>query len=80
MSERPARDIPGIAGSVLVLLWFLYLNSLVVVLGAVLNAVIGERYDRKLKAFLKDHPERRIRDTRGVEHPEGVPPQLPAIP
>jgi membrane protein len=70
----------SIAGSVLVLLWFLYLNSLVVVLGAVLNAVIGERYDRKLKTFLKEHPERRIRDTGGVMHPEGMPPQLPAAP
>jgi len=70
----------GIAGSVLVFLWFLYLNSLVIVLGAVLNAVIGERYDRKLKAFLKAHPERRIRDRRGIEHPEGSSTQLPAIP
>ncbi len=70
----------SLAGSVLVFLWFLYLNSLVVVLGAVLNAVIGERHDRKLKAFLRANPERRIRDARGVEHPEGGSTQLPAIP
>jgi membrane protein len=70
----------NLAGSVLVFLWFLYIISLVIVIGAVLNAVIGERYDRKLKAFLKAHPERRIRDARGIEHPEGASTQLPAVP
>jgi membrane protein len=70
----------SIAGGVLVFLWFLYVISLVIVIGAVLNAVIGERYDRKLRAFLKAHPERRIRDARGIEHPEGGSTQLPAVP
>jgi membrane protein len=36
----------GAAGSLLVLLFFLYLSSLVFIAGAMLSAVIGRRYDR----------------------------------
>ena len=50
----------GAAGSVLVLLWLLDLVSLFVVSGAVINAVLGERYDRRLITFVHAHPERRV--------------------
>ena len=58
----------GIAGSVLVVLWLLYLMSLVVITGAVINAAIGGRYDRKLRSFLASEPDRRIigRPTFGI--------------
>ena len=38
----------GAAGSVLVLLWSLFLLSAIVVVGGIVNAVLGRRYDRKL--------------------------------
>jgi membrane protein len=54
----------GATGSILILLWFLYLSSLVIITGAVLNAVVGERHDRRLIAFLEAHPERRVHDMK----------------
>lgn len=62
----------GVASGILVLLWFLYLISLIIVTGAVLNAVVGERYDKRLIAFLEAHPERQIHETEGEE--KRVPP------
>jgi membrane protein len=58
----------GIAGSVLVILWILYIFSLVVISGAVINAAIGGRYDRKLRTFLAEESDRRIigRPTFGI--------------
>jgi membrane protein len=50
----------GLAGSVLVILWTLYLLSLMIIGGAVINASIGGRYDQKLRGFLGSEPERRI--------------------
>ena len=50
----------GAAGGVLILLWALFLLSLIVVLGALLNAVLGHRYDRKLIAGLALHPDKRL--------------------
>lgn len=67
----------GLTGGILVLLWFLYLTSLVIISGAVLNAVVGEKYDKRLIAFLESHPERRIRETKGEEH---LPPDTQALP
>jgi membrane protein len=68
----------GLTGGILVLLWFLYLTSLVIVTGAVLNAVVGERYDKRLIAFLEAHPERRIRELKGEEqHLPSEPQALP---
>jgi len=60
----------GAAGSVLVLLWLLDLVSLFVVSGAVVNAVLSERYDRRLIAFVNDHPERRVppQASRAADH------------
>lgn len=58
----------GIAGSVLVILWILYVFSLVVISGAVINAAIGGRYDTKLRTFLAEESDRRIigRPTFGI--------------
>ena len=42
----------GAAGGVLILLWALFQISQFVVLGAIVNAVLGHRYDRKLREAL----------------------------
>lgn len=49
----------GAAGSVLILLWALFLVSAIVILGGIVNAVLGRRYDRKLRDALRRHPEKR---------------------
>jgi membrane protein len=49
----------GAAGSVLILLWALYLVSAIVVVGAIVNAVVGRRYDRTLIAALEQSVDRR---------------------
>lgn len=58
----------GLAGSVLVILWILYLVSVLIISGAVLNASVGGHYDNKLRAFLASNPDRRIigRPTFGI--------------
>lgn len=43
----------GVAGSVLILLWMLFILSALVVVGAIVNAVLGRRLDRKLIAGLQ---------------------------
>jgi membrane protein len=48
----------GAAGSVLILLWALFLVSAIVIVGAIVNAVLGRRYDRKLRDGLRRHPEK----------------------
>src|SRR5215217_3706638 len=48
----------GAAGSVLVLLWALFLVSAIVIVGGIVNAVLGRRYDRKLRNELRRHPEK----------------------
>jgi membrane protein len=63
----------GVTGSILILLWFLYLTSLIIITGAVVNAVVGERYDKRLIAFLAEHPERRVHDITAA-HPD-LPPE-----
>ena len=50
----------GAAGSVLILLWSLFMVSAIVIVGAVVNAVLGRRYDGKLKDELLRHPEKRL--------------------
>lgn len=49
----------GAAGAVLVLLWSLFMASQFVIIGAIVNAVLGFHFDRKLKAALRKHPEKR---------------------
>lgn len=46
----------GAAGGVLVLLWALFIVSQIVVIGAIVNAVLGRRHDRTLAAALAAHP------------------------
>lgn len=62
--------VAGVAGGMLILLWFLYILSLIVVVGAVINAVLSEHFDPKVIRFLKEHPERRIRPAaEWIQHP-----------
>jgi membrane protein len=49
----------GAASSVLVLLWSLWLMSAIVVAGAVVNAVVGRRFDPKLSRERGSHPDER---------------------
>ncbi len=50
----------GAAGSVLILLWALFVVSAIVIVGGIVNAVLGRRYDRKLRDGLRRHPEKRL--------------------
>ena len=50
----------GAVGSVLILLWSLFIVSAIVIVGAVVNAVLGRRYDQKLKDELRRHPGKRL--------------------
>jgi membrane protein len=49
----------GAASSVLVLLWTLYVMSVIVICGAVVNAAIARRYDHKMIEYMQRHPEKR---------------------
>jgi membrane protein len=48
----------GAAGSVLILLWTLFVVSAIIIVGGIVNAVLGRRYDRTLRDALRD-PEKR---------------------
>jgi membrane protein len=48
----------GAVGSVVVLLFFLYLSGIAFVIGAEVNAVLGRRYDPETVEDLADHPEK----------------------
>jgi membrane protein len=52
----------GAAGSVLILLWALFLVSAIVIVGGIVNAVLGRRYDRKLRDGLRRHPEKQLKE------------------
>lgn len=43
----------GVAGSVLILLWTFFVLSAIVVVGAIINSVLGKHFDRKLIAGLQ---------------------------
>jgi membrane protein len=49
----------GAAGSVLILLWTLFVLSAIVVIGAIVNAVLGRHFDRKFIDGLALTPEKR---------------------
>lgn len=57
----------GAAGSVILLLWFLYLTGVVFIYGAIINALLGSRFDRRRLADLARHPERRLFAESGQE-------------
>jgi len=57
----------GAAGSVILLLWFLYLTGVVFIYGAIINALIGGRFDKRRLADLSLHPERRLFAAGGQE-------------
>ncbi|MER3438679.1 MAG: hypothetical protein C4346_14420 [Chloroflexota bacterium] len=57
----------GAAGSVILLLWFLYLTGVVFIYGAIINALLGSRYDQRRLADLARHPERRLFGESGQE-------------
>jgi len=70
ISPGGGYGVAGVAGGMLVLLWFLYVLSLIVVVGAVINAVVSEHFDPKVIQFLRDHPERRVRPAaEWIQHP-----------
>jgi membrane protein len=50
----------GALGSLVVLLWFFYLTGVAIMLGAVVNAVVGRRYDERRRADLARHPRKRL--------------------
>jgi membrane protein len=52
----------GAAGGVLALLWLLYLESAIVVIGAIVNAVLSGQFDKRMITYLEEHPERRLPD------------------
>lgn len=54
----------GVTGSVLILLWTLFVLSVIVVIGAIINSVLGQRYDRKLISALQSRPFDMPRDKR----------------
>ena len=54
----------GVAGSVLILLWSLYMVSQIAVIGAIVNAVLGKRYDRRLIEALYRRPAAPARRAR----------------
>jgi membrane protein len=51
----------GAAGSVLILLWALFLVSAIVIVGGIVNAVLGRRYDRTLREALRQPEKRPLR-------------------
>jgi len=46
----------GAAGSVLIFLWTLFVLSVFVIVGSIVNAVLGKHFDRTLKAALQSQP------------------------
>ncbi len=55
----------GAVGSVLILLWTLFIVSAIVIVGAIINAVVARRFDRKLALALRQHPEKHL-DQRSI--------------
>ncbi len=60
-------DPYGAFGSLIVLLWFFYLTGVAFMLGAVVNAVVGRPYDKRRRADLARHPEKRLFCDDGTE-------------
>jgi len=54
----------GAAGSVIVLLFFLYVTGIIFILGAEINAVLGTRYDPETAEDKAQHPEKQTSEQR----------------
>lgn len=67
----------GAAGSVIVLLFFLYVTGIIFILGAEINAVLGTRYDPQTAEDRAQHPEKTTSNSgqadikRGSRRPRG---------
>ncbi len=69
MFSNPASGY-GAAGSVVVLLFFLWLSAVIFILGAEMNAILQKRYDRKTIRDLIRHPDKTNPDTVQAERRE----------
>ncbi len=57
-SHVPYQNVYGAAGTAIILLYFLNFAALGLILGAVINGVIGHHYDKRRAADLAAHPEK----------------------
>lgn len=54
----PYQNVYGAAGTAIILLYFLNFAGLGLILGAIINGVIGHHYDKRRAANLAAHPEK----------------------
>lgn len=57
-SRVPYQNVYGAAGTAIILLYFLNFVALGLILGAIVNGVIGHHYDQRRSADLAAHPEK----------------------
>lgn len=57
-SHVPYQNVYGAAGTAIILLYFLNFAALGLILGAIVNGVIGHHYDKRRAADLAVHPEK----------------------
>jgi membrane protein len=54
----PYQSVYGAAGTAIIILYFLSLVGIALILGATINGVLGQRYDKKRRRHLLEHPEK----------------------
>lgn len=54
----PYQNIYGAAGTAIILLYFLNFAGMGLILGAIINGVVGHHYDKRRAAHLAEHPEK----------------------
>ncbi|MCC6674957.1 MAG: YihY/virulence factor BrkB family protein, partial [Thermomicrobiales bacterium] len=54
----PYQNLYGAAGTAIILLYFLNFAGMGLIMGAIVNGVIGHHYDRRRAADLAAHPEK----------------------
>ncbi len=72
----------GAAGGFILLLYVLNLAALLLIIGAIVNGVLGERYDKRRRADLLAHPKKRRYVASGQEvlpEPFKLPFSIPSI-
>lgn len=57
-SRVPYQNVYGAAGTAIILLYFLNFAALGLILGAIVNGVLGHHYDKRRAADLAAHPEK----------------------